>query len=169
MKRYTHEEALFEMTSFMDVSDSGEGYFRELDEIALKFPEQPFSHHQLERLVNFSPTSDGFVIRAIVFAKASHTEVLPYARKFFNESEKIDTKLEYAAVMAQLGDESGYQYIEDVFQRFMRKEDALKDFDMEQMVFIFNRILTNERGQEMLARYRKEADYYVVWETLEFE
>jgi hypothetical protein len=79
MKHYTHDEALFELTSFMDMSDSGEGYFRELGEISLKFPEQPFSMHQLDWLVNFSPSSDGFVNRATVFAKAGHTEVLPLA------------------------------------------------------------------------------------------
>jgi hypothetical protein len=169
MRRYSHQEALKELTTFKDLGDSGSGYFEELAVLASRFPEQKFSIDQLDWLVNFSPTPEGFFSSAIVFAKAGHTEVLPYARKFFNESETIDTKLEYAAVMAQLGDETGYQYIEDVFQRFMRKEDELKDFDMEQMVFIFNRILTNERGQEMLARFRKEADYYVVWETLEYE
>jgi hypothetical protein len=169
MKKYTHEEVLTELTTFKDLGDSGSGFFEELKELASKFPEQPFSGEQMQMLVNFSPTAYGFGVRAMVFAMAGHKEVLPYARKYFSESETVNTKLEYAAVMAQLGDEAGYQYIEDVFRRFMLKEDELKDFDMEQMVFIFDRILTNERGQEMLARYRKEADYYVVWETLEYE
>jgi hypothetical protein len=169
MNRYTHEEALFEMTSFMDVDDSGDGFFRELRELATKLPEEPFSKQHFDFLLEKDGRPEAFKFHAYVFAMGTHPEVIPYAKRFFAESNSINTKLEYAAVMAQLGDESGYQYIEDVFQRFMQKEEALKDFDMEQMVFIFEEILTNERGQEMLARFRKEADYYVVWETLEFE
>jgi hypothetical protein len=169
MKKYTHEEALQKMLSYIDLEDSGEGFFRELKELASKLPPQQFSKTHFEVLLAKDGRPEAFKFHAYVFAMGGHSEVIPYARRFFGESLNVNTKLEYAAVMAQLGDEDGYQYIEDVFRRFMLKEDELKDFDMEQMVFIFDRILTNERGQEMLARYRKEADYYVVWETLEYE
>jgi hypothetical protein len=169
LKLYTHEKALYQMMNSIGIDDSGDGFFRELRELATKLPLEPFSKQHFDFLLEKDSRPEAFKFHAYVFAMGAHPEVIPYAKKFFAESSSVDTKLEYAAVMAQLGDESGYQYIEDVFQRFMQKEEALKDFDMEQMVFIFNRILTNERGQEMLARYRKEADYYVVWETLEFE
>ncbi len=169
MKSYTHNEALQKFLNYSDLEDSGDGYFRELRDFAERLPAEPFTAEHFERLLEADGTAEAFKFHAYVFAMGGHSEVLPHVRKFFSESERLKTKLDYAAVMAQLGDEAGYQFIEDVFQRFMRKEEELKNFDMEDLIFIFDRILTNERGQEMLARYRKEADYYVVWENLEYE
>jgi hypothetical protein len=86
---------------------------------------------------------------------------------FFEKSDSVKDKLSAAAALAQFGEESGYQYIESVFQRFMKQDEDMKNFDFEEFVFIFDEILTNERGQEMIVRFRKEANYDVVWETLE--
>jgi hypothetical protein len=152
MNRFSHEEALKELMVFKDFGDSGSGYFDELTVLASRLPEQQFSKEQLDWLVNISPTPDGFFSIAVVFAKAGHSEILPYVSRFFNECKKIESQLEYAAVMAQLGDESGYRFIENSFERYMRKEDGMIDYDLDHLVFIFEEILTNERGQEMLAR-----------------
>jgi hypothetical protein len=99
--------------------------------------------------------------------KAGHSEILPYASNLLKEENHWNLKLSYAAMMAQLGDESGYQFLEDFFKLYMRKEEDLKNFDLEELVYVFEEILINERGKAMLARFCDEADYHPDWQELE--
>lgn len=167
MKKITsHEEATLEIRNFMgDLDDSGTGFCEEMNELAAALPDGPFSNEQLETILG--PSAIDPETSATILTKAGHVEILPYIRQHINSEEKPNTQLLYAAMLAQLGDENGYKILEDSFVKFMNNDSGFEGFDFEKFEYIFEEILTIERGQEMLERFRTEADYHVEWHTLE--
>ena len=167
-KHYSTKDALHALLNFLgDSEDSGSGFSRAMNELAELIPAEPFSKQQLDVIFeqNAGPTTRA--TRATILVKAGHSEILPYAKNLLKEENHWNLKLSYAAMMAQLGDESGYQFLEDFFKLYMRKEEDLKNFDLEELVYVFEEILINERGKAMLARFCDEADYHPDWQELE--
>lgn len=149
-----------------DLFDSGEEYFNAMSEAAKALPEEPFLASEIEELIRSPDKEYSNECVFIIFAKGNHPEILPWMAKFLRTTKKTDLKLSTAAAMAQLGDETGYQFIEDIFQKYMKKEPELAGFDFESFVLVFEEILTNERGRAMFDRFRREANYSVVWKSL---
>ncbi len=149
---------------FQTFYPSGSEFSKAATEVAANFPSEVFSAEEIKSLLSDDAEDIETKYVVFIFAKAGHAEILPFARTLFDQSSKVVSKLEYAASLAQLGEESGYQYIEEIFQRLLKQDEDMKKFDFEEFVFIFDEILTNERGKDMIARFRKEADYDVVWE-----
>ena len=167
-QKLTHEQAIAKFVGFyLEYYCSGSEMSAAEFEFAAELPPEPFTEAQLKQIFSQAPDDEVLQGFMTIFAKGRRVEILPYALRSFETAAKLHAKLRYAAIVAQLGEESGYQYIESVFQRFMMQDEDMKNFDFEEFVFIFDEILTNERGQEMIARFRKEANYNVVWETLE--
>lgn len=165
-KKYSHEKAVHEIRNFMgDLDDSGSGFCAAMNELAAALPNEPFSAEQLEVLLGSAAVDSE--TSATILTKAAHVEILPHVRRLLSAESDTGTQLSYAAMMAQLGDELGYSTVEEFFQKYMRKEPGFEDFDFERFVYVFEEILTSERGQEMISRFRKEADYHVEWSTLE--
>lgn len=165
-EKISHEQAINEIIEFYSqYFSSGTEQSEAENELASRIPSSPFSNEQLEFVFSKAPGSSVLEGMVTIFAKANHAEILPYALRFFDASEDVEQKLLYASVMAFFNNESGYQYIEDVFRRFMRKENDMSDFDIEYLVYLTDEILTNNRGKEMMERFRKEANYFVEWET----
>ncbi|NBW81862.1 hypothetical protein EBR21_08915 [bacterium] len=164
MSNIEHERSIKRITDFFKY-DVGMvyDYNEELRRLADSLPKEPFSPKHLKELRTFADDSYTFMGIVVIFALAGHKEILPYAIAQHEQETLCDLKLVYAAAIALLGEESGYQFIESFFKRFMNKEQGLEKFDFEVFVHIFENILTNERGQEMITRFRDEADYHVVW------
>lgn len=168
MNRSQHVKSMNDIRGITeDLFDSGEEYFSAMSEAAKALPDSRFLDTEIEELMGSPEKEYSKECVFIIFAKGNHREILPWMVKFLGTTQKSDLKLSTAAAMAQLGDETGYQFIEDLFQRFMRKDADLAGFDFESFVLVFEEILTNERGQEMIARFRKEANYHVEWHTIE--
>jgi hypothetical protein len=167
MKKITsHEEATTEIIHFTgDLEDSGAAFCESMNELAAALPEDPFSSEQLEMF--FGPEAIDPETAATILTKAGHVEILPYLSRHFKEEKETMIQLSYAAMLAQLGDEYGYQILEDFFAKFMKSDTDFEDLDFENFEYVFEEILTNERGQELRSRFRKEADYHVEWHTVE--
>lgn len=165
-EKLDHEQAIKEIVDFyQQYFASGTEQSEAENDLASRIPSPPFTDEQLEFIFSQAPGPSVVEGMVTILAKANHAEILPYALSFFDGAEDIEQKLLYASVMAFFDNESGYQYIEDVFKRFMRKEDELSDFDIAYLVYLTDEILTNNRGKEMMERFRREANYYVEWET----
>jgi len=167
MKKITsHEEATAEIVHFTgDLEDSGAAFCEAMNQLAAALPVDPFSSEQLEMI--FGPEAIDPETAATILTKAGHVEILPYLIRHFKEEKKTTIQLSYAAMLAQLGDEYGYQILEEIFAKFMKSDSGFEDFDFENFEYVFEEILTNERGQKLRSRFRKEADYEVEWHTVE--
>lgn len=168
MNRSLHVKSMNDIREITEYFfDSGEEYYEAMTEVAHQLPEDPFLEDEISELLGSTANEHFKECIFTIFAKGNHSEILPWIVQFSETTKNLDLQLTTAAAMAQIGDENGYQFIESVFQRYMKHEADMVEFDFESFVLIFKEILTNERGREMFERFCTEADYHDEWHTLE--
>ncbi|NBW81057.1 hypothetical protein EBR21_04815, partial [bacterium] len=110
MRKTEHALAIKNIKDFFlsDVS-MVDDFTQALLELAEAMPREPFSTQYIEELSSFAVDSGIFATIVSIFAQAGHTEILPYATTYLKKETVPRYQLKFAAAIALLGEESGYQ------------------------------------------------------------